>query len=246
MRSLKSCFFKHNWNICLLWIRVILSSSLLISLIFYNNVFNCKIKYGKSHTEDSFNLIKLRSLSEYNKNYDGEYYDILKLNIDNDKLKQCAMRINPEVELIGKESECFGENMNEVYIKLITDLKPDLINVNATSKKELLNEWDFIMNNFNGKNVEKIVEIKDETNDETDNETNNEKSIKKKKKKRKGKPRIRYIAEMVGYGTICIAGAPVILTLIIVGGFIWGVKGTKYARKYFNIIKKLLFTKVPF
>ncbi|ETW39119.1 hypothetical protein PFTANZ_00181 [Plasmodium falciparum Tanzania (2000708)] len=184
MRSLKSCFFKHNWNICLLWIRVILSSSLLISLIFYNNVFNCKIKYGKSHTEDSFNLIKLRSLSEYNKNYDGEYYDILKLNIDNDKLKQCAMRIHPEVELIGKESECFGENMNEVYIKLITDLKPDLINVNAT--------------------------------------------------------------KMVGYGTICIAGAPVILTLIIVGGFIWGVKGTKYARKYFNIIKKLLFTKVPF
>ncbi|SOV75267.1 Plasmodium exported protein (hyp9), unknown function [Plasmodium reichenowi] len=245
MRSLKSCFFKHNWSICLLWIRVILSSSLLISLIFYNNVFNCKIKYGKSHTEDSFNLIKLRSLSEYNKNYDGEYYDILKLNIDNDKLKECAMRIHPEVELFGKESECFGENMNEVYIKLITDLKPDMINVNATSKKELLNEWDFIMNNFNGKNVEKIVEIKDETNDETDNETDDEKGIKKKKKKR-GKPRIRYIAELVGYGTILVAGSPVILSIIIFGGFIWCVKGTKAARKYFNFFKKLIFKKLPF
>ncbi|KYO03449.1 exported protein (hyp9) [Plasmodium gaboni] len=240
MRSLKSCFFKHNWNICLLWIRVILSSTLLISLIFYNNVFNYKIRYGKSHTEDSFNLIKLRNLSEYNKNYDEEYYDILKLNIDNDKLKKFTMRIHPEVELFGRDSEYFGKNMNEVYIKLITDLKPDLINVNATSKKELLNEWDFIMNNSIPTNDEPIVE----TNNETDDDTNDGKIIKKKKKRRK--PRIRYIAELVGYGTILIAGFPVILSLIVIGGFIWCVKGTKAARKYFSAIKKFLFAKLPF
>ncbi|SPJ08264.1 Plasmodium exported protein (hyp9), unknown function, partial [Plasmodium sp. DRC-Itaito] len=199
----------------------------------------------KSHTEDSFNLIKLRSLSEYNKNYDGEYYDILKLNIDNNKLNKGTMRINPEIELLGRESECFGKNMNEVYIKLITDLKPDLININATSNKELLNEWDFIMNNDTGKNAENIVETKVERNDEKDDETDDKKSIKKKKKKR-GKPRIRYIAELVGYGTILILGSPVILSIFVIGGFIWCIKGTKAARKYFSVIKKMTFAKLPF
>ncbi|KYO03129.1 exported protein (hyp9) [Plasmodium reichenowi] len=223
-------YSNNKFNIFILWNNIILYFILIVTFTFYNKDFFNKYNGEKSNIGASFNFGNNRSLAEYYKNKDG--YNVLRINLDHKNLKGVLGNMHPEIKMVEVDSESICPGTNEVNLKVLTNIPPDMIKVNAKSENMSVGEWDYIMQYYGHstpKEVSKLdLEIKDKI----------EKKIKKKKRKT---PLIRYIAEIVGYGIILIPGFPVLVGVVVVGFCILIFMGKKSAKNYFSTIKKWLF-----
>ncbi|SOV20168.1 Plasmodium exported protein (hyp9), unknown function [Plasmodium sp. gorilla clade G2] len=224
-------YFNNKFNIFILWSNIILYFLLIVTITFYNNDLFNKYNNEKSNIIGASSVFGYsRSLAEYYNNKDG--YNVLRINLDHKKLKGMFEHMHPEIKMVEVDSESICPGTNEVNLKIITNLRPDMIKVNATSENISLGEWNNIMQYYGqppSKGVSKL---------DSDVKDNLEKKMKKKKRKR---PLIRYISEIVGYGIIIIPGFPVLVGVVGFGFCILIFKGIKPAKKYFSTIKKWLF-----
>ncbi|KYO03635.1 exported protein (hyp9) [Plasmodium gaboni] len=224
-------YFNNKFNIFILWSNIILYFLLIVTFTFYNNDLFNNYNSEKSNIIWASSIFRYsRSLAEYYNNKEG--YNVLRINLDHKKLKGVFEDMHPEIKMVEVDSESICPGTNEVNLKIITNLRPDMIKVNATSENISLGEWNNIMEYY-GHPPSKAVSILD-----SDLKDNLEMKMKKKKRKR---PFIRYISEIVGYAIMIIPGFPILVGIVCVGFCILIFKGIKAAKKYFSTIMKWLF-----
>ncbi|SOV83949.1 Plasmodium exported protein (hyp9), unknown function [Plasmodium sp.] len=220
----------NKFNIFILWSNIILYIVLIVIFTFYNKDIINRYNNEKSNIGVSSYFEENRSLAEYYNNKEG--YNVLRVNLDHKKLKGTFEHMHPEIKMIEVDSENICPGTNEVNLRLVTNLRPDMIKVNATSEKMSLGEWDYVMKYYGHPTSKEVSKL--------DSEGKNK--IEKKVKKKKGKrPLLRYIAEIVGYVVILIPGFPALVGIVVVGFCILIFQGSKSANKYFSTIIKWLF-----